>query len=178
MSTIKKIAPMVIAFGIGLSGCSLLKNSRTELAPSSQTELVGNDAMTKDKNVATPGEDAMKKGTEEANGENAQSMTKSGQYLAYDSEKVNEAAKNGKAVLFFHASWCPTCKAANEDITQNLSNIPAGLTIFKTDYDTYKDLEKKYGVTYQHTFVQVDENGNEIAKWNGGGLKEVVQNVK
>lgn len=74
-----------------------------------------------------------------------------------------------KRVLFFHASWCPTCKEANTDFTSNSSNIPDGVVVFKTDYDTQQDLKEKYGITYQHTFVQVDDQGAEVTKWNGGG---------
>ena len=49
----------------------------------------------------------------------------------------------------------------------NLQKIPAGIHILKVDYDHSEDLQKKYGVTYQHTFVQVDENGNLLKKWSG-----------
>jgi hypothetical protein len=43
------------------------------------------------------------------------------------------------------------------------------VTILKTDYDKETELKKKYGVTYQHTLVQVDKSGNMIKKWSGGG---------
>lgn len=56
--------------------------------------------------------------------------------------------------------------------------IPENMVLMKTDYDTYTELKKKYGVTYQHTFVQVDENGNELTKWNGGGVNELEANLK
>jgi thiol-disulfide isomerase/thioredoxin len=90
-----------------------------------------------------------------------------GSYEAYNPEKLANA-KNGDVVLFFHASWCPSCRALNGDIDKNLSLIPDGVTILKTDYDTQTELKKKYGVTSQHTLVQVDENGNMIKKWSGG----------
>jgi hypothetical protein len=35
------------------------------------------------------------------------------------------------------------------------------------DYDNSDELKKKYGVTYQHTLVQVDKDGNLIKKWSG-----------
>lgn len=34
-----------------------------------------------------------------------------------------------------------------------------------------------YGVTYQHTFVQIDENGDALAKWNGGDVEKLLSNV-
>jgi thiol-disulfide isomerase/thioredoxin len=82
-----------------------------------------------------------------------------------------------KNLLFFHASWCPTCRAADANIKANLLSIPPGLTIHQVDYDTSTDLKKKYGVTYQHTFVQVDESGTMIKKWSGGGLDEIKANI-
>ena len=91
-----------------------------------------------------------------------------GTYIDYAKFAGNEAmyAKTD-TVLFFAASWCPTCQAVEKDINANLENLPEGLTLVKVDYDNSDDLKQKYGVTIQHTFVQVDEAGNEIAQWSG-----------
>lgn len=94
-----------------------------------------------------------------------------GSYVAYSADKL-AMAETGDVVLFFHASWCPSCKALNSDIEKNLSAIPAGVTILKTDYDKEVELKKKYGVTTQHTLVQVDKDGNLIKKWSGGSKLE------
>ncbi|MEZ4156816.1 MAG: thioredoxin family protein [Candidatus Paceibacterota bacterium] len=77
-------------------------------------------------------------------------------------------------VLFFHAVWCPTCKSLDNDIMANLSDIPSDVTILKVDYDSYTDLKKKYGVTTQHTLVQVDNEGNLINKWLGSPTLEAL----
>lgn len=94
-----------------------------------------------------------------------------GSYVAYSQDKI-AMAETGDVVLFFHASWCPSCRALNSDIEKNLNMIPAGVTILKTDYDKEVELKKKYGVTSQHTLVQVDKNGNLIKKWSGGSKLE------
>jgi thiol-disulfide isomerase/thioredoxin len=101
-------------------------------------------------------------------------MKKQGTYAAYS----GTLAPAGKQVLFFHASWCPTCRSADTDITSKLSDIPADVTIHKVDYDDSSELKKKYGVTYQHTFVQVDEKGEMIAKWSSGDLDTIIQKIK
>jgi thiol-disulfide isomerase/thioredoxin len=88
-------------------------------------------------------------------------------------ESTGTPVSGMKNVLFFHASWCPTCRAADANIKANLLSIPSGLTIHQVDYDSSTELKKKYGVTYQHTFVQVDESGTLIKKWSGGGLDEI-----
>lgn len=101
-----------------------------------------------------------------------------GSYEAYSPEKVSWA-EHGKVVLFFKASWCPTCKALDSDIKSHLANIPEGTFIFEVDYDNSADLKKKYGVTTQHTLVQVDAKGNMINKWSGGNtLDALVKNIK
>ena len=94
-----------------------------------------------------------------------------GSYESYSAEKI-AMAETGDVVLFFHASWCPSCRALNGDIEDNMSEIPAGITILKTDYDKETELKKKYGVTTQHTLVQVDKDGNLVKKWSGGSKLE------
>lgn len=104
-------------------------------------------------------------------------MAKKSRYMDY-SKTAFDAAKGKKRVYFFHATWCPTCKTSNEEFTGNPDGIPEDVALFKTDYDKEAELKKKYGITYQHTYVMVDENGNEVKKWNGGGLAELVANTK
>ena len=102
-----------------------------------------------------------------------------GTYALFSEANVAEAqARGDKVVLFFHAGWCPTCRAANQELMNKLADIPAGLTILKTDYDTEKALKEKYNITYQHTFVQIDPAGNKLNKWNGGGLDQIISKVK
>lgn len=102
-------------------------------------------------------------------------ISKSG-YIVYDSTEFQKQVDK-KRVLFFHAKWCPTCKVADKEFTENSDKIPSDIILFKTDYDTEKDLIALYGVTYQHTFVYVDSQGNELKKWNGGGVAELVNNT-
>lgn len=93
-------------------------------------------------------------------------MMKAGSYEAYSADKIARA-ETGDVILFFHASWCPSCRGLNSSIESNLKSIPEAVTILKTDYDKETELKKKYGVTYQHTLVQVDKDGNMIKKWSG-----------
>ncbi len=98
-------------------------------------------------------------------------------YIAY-TKTAFDAAKDKKRVYFFHAAWCPSCKSADSDLKSNLSKIPAGVAVFKTDYDTESALKKTYGITYQHTFVQVDGVGKEVAKWNGGDVDTLLRKLQ
>lgn len=93
-----------------------------------------------------------------------------------DSEQAMMLAEKMPTVLFFNASWCPTCREAREDFTANAEKLD-GVNLVLVDYDHSADLQKKYGVTYQHTFVQIDAEGNALIKWNGGGTEELLSKI-
>lgn len=78
----------------------------------------------------------------------------------------------GDVVLFFNASWCPTCQAAVANL--DADGVPAGLTVVSVDYDDTTELKQEYGVTVQHTFVQIDESGAEQATFTGATSGEQI----
>jgi thiol-disulfide isomerase/thioredoxin len=103
----------------------------------------------------------------------------SGNYVEYSPEVLENASAEGKKiVLFFHAGWCPTCISAHKDFIKRIDEIPEEIIVVKTNYDAEKELKKKYNVTYQHTFVQIDANGELVTIWNGGDLDEILKNLK
>lgn len=109
--------------------------------------------------------------------EKNQDTPSAGTYITY-SAAAYESAKQYTRVLYFHATWCPDCRVINAEFESDSDKIPANVTVLKTDYDTETELKKKYGVTYQHTFVQVDANGDAITKWNGGGIDELIKRIQ
>ena len=78
-----------------------------------------------------------------------------------------EMLTDGTNVLFFHADWCPSCRTLERDLVANADNFPAGVYIFKVDYDEETALRQQYGIVRQHTLVVVDQEGNEIKKLTG-----------
>lgn len=99
-----------------------------------------------------------------------------GQYIVFSEDAFNNTTN--KRIIFFHAPWCPQCRDLDKDISSN--SVPAGVTIFKTDYDTNQALRQKYGVTLQTTVVLVDENGNLVKKfvaYDSPTLNSVVNNL-
>jgi thiol-disulfide isomerase/thioredoxin len=128
------------------------------------------DAMKKDDSAMTTEPEAMAK---------ADAMVKpTDRYVAYSPAALAQATERGRAVLFFKADWCPTCKAAEAEYRANLEKIPSDVTVLVANYDKESELKRKYNVTYQHTFIQVDGEGMAITRWNGGGLVELVSNVR
>ncbi len=82
----------------------------------------------------------------------------------------------GPTVLFFNADWCPICREDMLEIDSRLHEL-GNITVVVVDYDRSGGLTKNYGITYQHTYVQIDGDGNKIALWNGGGLEGILDNV-
>ena len=73
-------------------------------------------------------------------------MMKPTWYMDYDETKVSEALVSGqKVALFFHATWCPTCKALEKSINTEISSIPSDALIVNVDYDTSTEISKKLG---------------------------------
>lgn len=152
------------------AGCAPTQNANNvQLPPVEQVMEKEGDAMMEKKND---------EGVMMEKKDDGAMMAEYGSYEVYAPEKLAKA-ENGDVVLFFRASWCPMCRALDADIRANMKKIPATLTILDVDYDASTELKKKYGVTYQHTMVQVDTDGNLIAKWSGSPtLVEFVKEVK
>lgn len=140
---------------------SVMKNEADTME---NNQMMESESMMKDDNNNLENNSMMEDKPTTDNSAMDQSNT--GKYETYAENKLTWA-ENGDVVLFFHASWCPTCKALENNINANLSEIPENTYILKTNYDTETELKKKYGITYQHTFVQVDSKGNQIKKWSG-----------
>ena len=148
------VIAIIIVVGVGIYSS---KNSKTEMI---EKEAM----MKKDTGIMTSKTDV---------------MIKAGSYEEYSSEKIVMASVTHDVVLFFRASWCPTCKAVDADIKAHLKEIPESLTILDVNYDNSTEMKKKYGVTYQHTFVQVDAQGNLVKKWSGSPtLASLISEVK
>lgn len=174
--------PLLILAGIVLIvGAVWLFNSADTNAPATQTDATESSEPTNqavaDTNATSEAE-ATAVGDAQADGGNAtdaqeDGVAASGEYSTYSADKL-AAAETGDVVLFFKADWCPSCRALDTNIQDNLSEIPADVSILTVDYDTETDLKQKYGIVTQHTLVQVDAQGNEIKKWTGSPRLESV----
>ena len=106
-----------------------------------------------------------------------QEMTKTGVISFTTLEDARLIAEKGPAVLFFNANWCPTCRAALAEIETRIDEL-GDITVILVNYDRERELKKRYSVTYQHTYVQIDPEGEIVSHWNGGGVDEILENVK
>lgn len=116
------------------------------------------DAMMKKEEEAVTEGDAMIKNDDAMEDDDNAVMAK-GSYTAYSADVL---ANGETKVLFFHAAWCPSCKKGDATLTAWYGADEYQRSVYKVDYDNSNDLKAKYGVTYQHTFVLVDGEGNAL----------------
>lgn len=129
---------VVLVIVAAVVGVLATRGSDTPVVSDPTPSVTASDAADQDAAPAETGEPAV-----------------AGQYETYSEEAV--AAADGRILLFFHASWCPQCRAIEDDI--RAQGVPAGVTILHVDYDTNQELRQRYGVTLQTTFVEVDADG-------------------
>lgn len=165
----------VIVLAVGGIGVYALMNRDVSMTKS--------DSMEKTETMVKTDEATMQKDEPVVADSDEKMMKKEGIYTPFSPEVLTSSA-NTRRVLFFYANWCPTCKPADTSFTKNVTQIPADVTLIRVNYNdtetdqAEKDLAKKYGVTYQHTFIQIDTKGNEVTKWNGGQIDELLSNLK
>jgi hypothetical protein len=97
-----------------------------------------------------------------------------GRYVTYSDGVVREGTYTD-TILFFHASWCPECRAFEQAIESGA--IPDGVQILKVDYDNSDSLKSAYSVTLQSTFVKVNANGEKLSSWVGYGKDKSINAV-
>ncbi len=176
-----------------IGSAALLVTACTPVAPAPTTpeNTTENQAVAPEidqKLRENAGEAAMSEGGEndaammQKNGEADGAMMKkdvvkqASQYTAYTEDVLG----NGHTkLLFFHASWCPSCKKSDGDLQALYGgSVAPSISTYKVDYDTSAELKQKYGVTSQHTFVVVDGLGNQISKVTGATSEQLSALVK
>ena len=84
----------------------------------------------------------------------------------YSQYSVNNLAQNSTGInlIFFCSPSNSSCKAIENEITNNLDKLPENFQILKADFDTATALKQKYGITNEATFVKVDKDGSKIGE--------------
>jgi len=150
----------------------LATNSPTQPTPSATS-----DVTTQERPVTTPLTDVSNSVAATSDTDNAETVaaeptideattadmvatdtTAPGIYTEYTANAVADSTAE-RIFLFFHATWCPSCRALEADITANLNDIPPGVAIYKVDYDTATELKQTYGITRQHSVIEVTQAG-------------------
>mgnify|MGYP001616163737 CR=1 FL=1 len=109
-------------------------------------------------------------------------------YREFTKADYDNALAEGKVILlYFYASWCPLCKAEQQETFAAFNELQEeniiGFRVNYKDSDTGEDeeaLAKEFGVTYQHTKV-ILKDGKRILKapdsWDKQRYLDELKNV-
>ncbi|WP_371174034.1 thioredoxin domain-containing protein [Buchananella felis] len=194
----KTLIPLALIASIALAGCSTDKPSDSmspamtddkmmtaeptdAMTPDGAMSMEPTDAMSPDS--AMTGDhmapsDAMSHSTS-MSGSMTNGAMASASYVTYaDYKAAKEKFAGNKIVLFFNASWCPACRSITEAISADPSLVPAGTTLVSVDYDQHTDLRQQYGVTMQHTFVELDAKEMQVRQWASTSVDDLLKELK
>jgi thiol:disulfide interchange protein DsbD len=96
----------------------------------------------------------------------------SSRYVEYQDGFIENLEEGEQAVLFFKANWCSTCNGLDEDIQQNVDQIPQDYYVVAVDFDRELDLIARYEAFVQHTLVLINSDGEMVRKWVGSPTLE------
>lgn len=75
-------------------------------------------------------------------------------FITYSREAHAKAMTEGKTTLvFFHAPWCPVCKAQEPKVLAHLNGDAKHVVAFKVDFDSNMEVRKEMNVQKQSTLI-------------------------
>ena len=156
-----KNTPIIVGAIVLILGVGYLATNSNSRAPESVTQELSTEIVSDTEAFAT------EKTTAPDKVATTESATAPGVYAAYDANVIAQSDAD-HILLFFKASWCPSCRALDADILENADAIPAGVEIYTVDYDTATDLKRQYGVTTQHSIIEISASGEALSSISHG----------
>jgi len=100
----------------------------------------------------------------------------------YNAKAFAAAQAAGKPILVeIHASWCPTCKAQKPILSELMADPKfKDLVYFTIDFDTQKDLVRRFGARMQSTlisFIGSKEQGRSVGDSNRASISDLLNMV-
>lgn len=84
----------------------------------------------------------------------ADAMMMKNEFKTFTAEAHAKAMAEGKTTLvFFHAPWCPVCRAQEPKVLAHLNGMAKDVVAFKVDYDSNADLRRTMKVEKQSTLI-------------------------
>jgi len=99
----------------------------------------------------------------------------------YSAAALTQAQKaNQPVALHFHADWCPTCRAQEKVLQELKSEAGLDLTVLVANYDTEKDLKRRFNVRAQSTLVVLHgekETYRVVGDTSPGGIRGALKSA-
>lgn len=99
----------------------------------------------------------------------------------YSAVALTQAQKANKPVaLHFHADWCPTCRAQEKVLQELKSEAGLELTVLVANYDTEKELKRRFNVRAQSTLVVLHgekETYRVVGDTSQGGIRGALKSA-
>jgi len=100
---------------------------------------------------------------------------------AYSAAALAQAQSANKPVaLHFHAGWCPTCRAQEKVLKDLKSEAGLDLTVLVANYDTEKDLKRRFNIRAQSTLVVLHgtkETYRVVGDTSPGGIRAALKSA-
>lgn len=99
----------------------------------------------------------------------------------YSAPALARAQQAGKPVaLHFHADWCPTCRAQTQVLNGLKTEAGLDMTVLVANYDTEKDLKRRFNVRAQSTLVVLrgdKETYRVVGDTSPGGIRGALKSA-
>ncbi len=100
----------------------------------------------------------------------------------FDDKAFAQAQKDGKPIFVaIHATWCPICKAQKPILAELMADPKfKNLTYFTIDFDSQKDLVRRFGAQKQSTLIAFQgskEEGRSVGDSNRASISDLLNMV-
>jgi len=100
----------------------------------------------------------------------------------FDAAAFAEAQKAGKPIFVaIHATWCPICKAQAPILSELMAETKfKNLVYFTIDFDSQKDLVRRFGAQKQSTLISYKgekEEGRSVGDSNHDSIAALLNKV-
>jgi thioredoxin 1 len=102
--------------------------------------------------------------------------------LPFDDAAFAAAQKAGKPIFIaIHATWCPICKAQKPILSELMAEPKfKDLVYFTIDFDSQKDLVRRFGAQKQSTLISFKgekEEGRSVGDSNAASIAALLNKV-
>jgi thiol-disulfide isomerase/thioredoxin len=100
----------------------------------------------------------------------------------FDDKAFAQAQQDGKPIFVaIHATWCPICKAQKPILAELMAEAKfKNLTYFTIDFDSQKDLVRRFGAQKQSTLIAFHgskEQGRSVGDSNRASISDLLSMV-